>query len=228
MIARLLAALALLWTNLAFAQPATPATPSAVPVANAPMLAPARQFVEGVDYTRLPRAVPVSTGAQIEVVEVFSYGCIHCAGIEPHMKRWKASQPANAKLVLIPAAFNAQWEVSARAYYAAEALGVLDRTHQATFDARFVQNKNLATAEDYADLYATLGVDRAKFLATFKSFGINTKIKRSNQLAMQYLVDATPALLVDGKFKLEPRSLADAPDLINFVVQKAAAERGAQ
>lgn len=184
------------------------------------------QFVEGADFQRVERAFQVTTGDKIEVLEAFSYSCIHCAEAAPHVDRWKSTAAANAQLVLMPIAWNPDWELAARAYYASELLKSLDKTHRATFDARFQQRRTLATAEDYATFYAELGVDRAKFLSAFKSFGLNTKIARVNKLAGEYGISSTPTFIVDGKYRLNPKSFAELPALIDFVVAKAAAERG--
>lgn len=193
--------------------------------AQAQVPAPA-QFTEGVDYNRLAKTMPVSTGEQIEVIEFFSYACIHCAEIEPHLIRWKASKPDNVKLVYQPAAFSPEYEVAARAFFAAEVMGTLEQTHKATFDARFIERKPMSTIEAYADLYASKGVDRAKFLATAKSFAVNNKLARSKKLAVEFDVSVTPTLIVDGKYKLNVKGFGNVPELINFVAAKAAAERG--
>ena len=53
----------------------------------------AAEFEEGVDYVTLP--VPVETGdpSKIEVVEVFSYACIHCYTLEPLVVGWLRTVP---------------------------------------------------------------------------------------------------------------------------------------
>lgn len=183
-------------------------------------------FNEGVDYVRLAQAMPVSTGEQIELIEFFSYACIHCAEIDPHLQRWKASKPENIKLVLYPASFNPDWELAARAFFASEAMGTLEQTHKISFDARYVERKTFPTIESYADLYASKGVDRDKFLAVAKSFAVNNKLARSKKLALDFDVSVTPTLIVDGKYRLIPKGFGQVPELINFVAAKAAAERG--
>src|SRR5688572_32512790 len=52
-------------------------------------------LVEGVDYQRLDTPgtyQPVKKG-EIEVVELFAYGCHHCADFAPMLEAWKAKQP---------------------------------------------------------------------------------------------------------------------------------------
>lgn len=189
-----------------------------------------RTYVEGVDYIRLARPMSTATGDRVEVLEAFSYSCVHCAELEPILVQWKTTAPANAQLVRLPIAWpgNLDWEMAARAYFAAEALNVLDKTHQATFNVRFQQRKLLSTAEDYATHYATLGVDQAKFLAAMRSFTVGAKLKRSQKLAPEYGVVETPTVIIDGRYRLKARTLGELPELINFVVGKVAAERGSK
>lgn len=192
---------------------------STVTMAQAP-----RTYVEGTDYIRTGKPMPVSTGERIEVLEFFAYTCVHCAEMEPHLQRWKAEHKGTGQLVYMPALFGPD-EVASRAHFAAAALGKLDVTHKATFDARFIERQNFTTLEQFADFYASKGVDRAKFLATAKSFGVNAKIAQARKAAKEYAIDSTPTLIVDGKFILKPKTFAEAPALIDHVVALAAAER---
>ncbi len=87
-----------------------------------------------------PRSIQLATNVpvgKIEVMEVFSYGCIACNGFQPVMERLTRSLPPNAQIVLVPASFNPgeAWPIFQRAYFAAWTLGIADRTHQAMFDA---------------------------------------------------------------------------------------------
>lgn len=187
-------------------------------------------FQEGKNFIRLAKPVPVATGQKIEVLEIFSYACIHCYEMEPHLSRWNAVKPANAELRYVHAAGSATWELFARGFYAAEALKVKDKTHAALFQENFVKRAQLSSAEKIADFYARYGVDRAKFLATMTSFGVNTKVNRGNAIMRDVGVDSTPAIVVDGKFLLNIDrssipSFAQIGPLINFVVDLAAKER---
>ena len=98
--------------------------------------APAR--TEGRDYAVLaqPQRTSVPPG-KIEVLEVFSYGCPACNAFQPTMELLKKSLPPNAQLAYLPAAFNKaeDWPMYQRAWFAAQALGIADRTHQQMFDA---------------------------------------------------------------------------------------------
>ena len=188
---------------------------------------------EGHDYLRLKQAQPVSTTKdQVEVLEAFSYACVHCANFEPSIQAWKARAPAQVKFVRLPMAGNQLWETYARAYYAAEALGVLDKTHLPLFDALFKQNKSFRTIEEVAGFYAGYGVKEADFLKVAKSFGVNSKISRTKLLSPRYEVDNTPTVIVAGKYKVvaDAQKKIGVPEILktlDFLVQKELLERKA-
>ncbi len=71
------------------------------------------------------------------MTEVFSYGCPACNFAYPCVDKIKKNLPANALMNYVPAAFNANedWPMFQRAYFAAQALGIADKTHDAMFDA---------------------------------------------------------------------------------------------
>ena len=79
--------------------------------------------VAGKDYIVLAAAQPTWGTGGIEVAEVFSYSCIHCAEFQPMVNAWKKKLPADVKFVYVPAVFGGVWDNSARAFFAAEALG---------------------------------------------------------------------------------------------------------
>ena len=164
--------------------------------------AAARQWVAGSDYLVLDPPVPTSTGNKIEVVEVFSYACPHCAHFQPYIEELKSKLPASAQFVLLPAVFNAAWEPFARAFYTAQALGLVDKTHQALFDAIHRDHLPLGTLDALASFYAPYGTTSSNFLSTANSFVIDAKLSRGADLIRSYGVEATPTLVVNGKYRI--------------------------
>ena len=59
---------------------------------------------EGREYLRLKNPQPKETGKKIEVIEFFSYGCPHCADLEPILQNWMKTMPADVQLRRILAA----------------------------------------------------------------------------------------------------------------------------
>ena len=187
---------------------------SAVFAADAP--APTA-WEEGKNYFLVDPPQPTATGDKVEVLEVFSYACPHCAHFQPYAEQLKTSLPAGAVFTYMPAVFNPSWEPYARAYYTAESLGVLDKTHQPLFDALHRDHLPLRTIDDLAGFYAQNGVDKAKFLATSASFEVESKLARSQTIVKADGIDGTPSIVVNGKYRITGASAGGYPQLIELV-----------
>lgn len=194
-----------------------------------PALGLAQGFQEGTHYLRLDPPQPGTVNGKIEVVEAFSYACNACAAFEPHAATWRKKKPANVHFTLLPIQYNPTWEMFARAYYAAEALGIAEKAHQAIFDGVHIQ-RNLRTLDDVAKVYAQHGKTAQQFLAATKSFGVEAKIKRAKTMAPRYQIEGTPTLIVAGKYRITTKSAgsyAKMFEVADFLVAKEAASAAA-
>src|SRR5262249_13832834 len=103
-----------------------------------PAGAEAASWTEGVQYAPIVPAQPTTVaGGEAGVREVFSYGAPACNASQPVVEQLRHALPANAQLAFLPAAFNPaeDWPMFQRAFLAAQALGIAERTHQAMYDA---------------------------------------------------------------------------------------------
>jgi thiol:disulfide interchange protein DsbA len=186
------------------------------------------EYTTSVEYVELFQAVPVETGDKIEVRELFWYRCPHCYSLEPTLKKWLAQMPPEAEFVRMPAVLRDSWALHARAYYAFEALGVLDTMHSAMFDAIHKDKRKLTTVGEIADFAAEHGVDRDAFLNAFNSFGVDTKVKRAEVLGRRYEADGVPTIIVDGRYRTSSSMAGGHEQLmkvVDYLIKKAAAER---
>ena len=208
------------------AEAAAPAAPAPVPAPGSPE-APRL----GTDYEILATPQPTIGQGKIEVAEVFSYMCIHCAHFQPSVNTWKQHMPADVRWEYVPAAFGGPWDEFARAYYAAEILGVQARTHDAAFKAIHVDRViKTGSQDEIADLYAKWGVDRTKFLDTMKSFGVTAKLNRGKQFAQRTGVTATPTIIINGKYRVnvtEDRGFAGMLSTVDFLLAQERAQAAA-
>jgi thiol:disulfide interchange protein DsbA len=190
----------------------------------------AAPFTEGVEYVRLPAPQPVETGAKIEVREFFWYGCPHCYTLEPVLEKWQKTLPKNAQFVRTPAVFNERWAVHARAYYAFEALGLTAKLHGPLFRALHADKRQLFDVDSLATFVASQGGNRQAFLDAYNSFGVQSNVNRAAQAGQAYGLESVPTLMVDGRY-MTSASLTGSnerlPEVLNFLVKKAAGERRA-
>jgi len=201
----------------------TASTPAAAPNATAPTApaaaeAPARTPgpivppsgpapVAGTDYVEIPGGTPFNPGTdKIEVVEVFGYTCPHCAAFEPLVSSWAAKLPADVEFVQVAAPFGGFWEPYAKAFYAAQAMGVAEQSHDAMFKAihidRSLPVQPLPTDEQIGQFYAQYGVDPGQFASTMSSFAVNARMNQARQFLQRSGVDSTPVLIVDGQYRI--------------------------
>lgn len=176
-------------------------------------------YQEGTHYVRLDATIPPveESEAAHEVVELFWYGCPHCFDFEPFLEKWQEETTNNVNFVRVPAIFNPRWEQHARAYYALEMMGELEKAHGLMFEGMHEQGRALPDVDSMARFLATNGVDEAKFRENFNSFAMETKINRAKSLIRQYQVTGVPAIIVDGTFKVSASTAGGNPQVIEII-----------
>jgi thiol:disulfide interchange protein DsbA len=126
-----------------------------------------------------------------------------------------------------------------RLFYTLDAMGLLNQYHQKVFDAMHQQHLRLSSDEQVFDWVASSGIDRAKFVDTYRSFGIQAKLRRAAAMMDSYGVDRWPLVVVDGRFVTSPSHAgAGAPEgtteaqqqqtalqVMDFLVAKAKADK---
>jgi len=185
----------------------------------------ATDYKEKIHYESILPAQPTSTDGKVEVVEMFWYGCPHCNNLEPHVERWLKKIPANAEFVRMPAIFRPDWGLHARAYYTAEILGVLDKTHIAMFEAIHKQKRKLASDKEIQALFAEHGVSEKDFKRVFRSFAVEAKVRRAKDMSERYGIKGVPALIVNGKYRTGSQLAGGNSNIfrvVNFLVDKEA------
>ena len=140
---------------------------------------------------------------KVEVLEFFSYGCPHCAVLEPMVAEWSKKQPPDVVVRHVPVAFNAGMKPLQQLYYSLEALNRQD-LHPKVFAAIHQEKKKIFTKPAIIEWVAAQGVDRAKFESMFDSFGVQSNIQRANQLVQDYKIDGMPTLAVAGRYLTSP------------------------
>ena len=160
---------------------------------------------------------------KIEVLEFFSYGCPHCAVLEPMVQTWRKTLPSDVAFYGVPVAFNAGMKPLQYLYYALDAVGRSD-LHPLVFKAIHDDKKRIFTEPAIVDWVASQGVDKTQFQAAFNSFGVQSKAQRADQLAKAYGLQGTPSIAVAGRFMTSPseaggyqQTVDEANRLINQV-----------
>ena len=164
----------------------------------------AADFIAGKDYEILKTTTPVKNQKIIHVTEFFSFGCPWCFRIEPSLNKWVQQQKSTVSFKKVPVVFNKDWQYYAKAYYAAEALGIGNKLNIAIFQA--IQEKKLVLNNDQAmiDFFIKEGVTPATAESAFKySTSIDLSIKNGLALMAKDRISAVPAFVVNNQFKTD-------------------------
>jgi thiol:disulfide interchange protein DsbA len=199
--------------------------------------------VSGTDYKTLEKAQATDAPAgKVEVTEFFWYSCPHCFALDPALEAWVKKQGNAISFKRVPVMFRPSFVPQQKLYYTLEAMGRLNDLHPKVFNAIHAERKPLDTDAAITDYIVAQGVDKAKFLDVYNSFGVQTTAKRAAQLQEAYKIDGVPTLAIDGRYMTspsivgagmggnqpEPALHAAALQVASFLVDKAAKEQAAK
>ena len=163
---------------------------------------------EEVDYIVLKSPQSTETAGKVEVIEFFWYRCPHCYSIEPDLEPWVKHLARDVQFRRVPGILNDDWAIDARIFYTLEVLGELERLHRPLFNAIHQQGgvrlKGDAFAKWAADWLGKQKVDMAKYDAAFRSFTVESRLRRATQMSRAYRLDGVPTLAVQGRYLVIP------------------------
>ena len=194
--------------------------PFAALAADAPKGAP----VEGTDYEVIEGGAPFApVKGKVEVVEVFGYTCPHCAHFQPQVSAWARRNAKAVSFVPLAAPFGGSWQPYAKAYYAAQALGVAEKSHDAMFLALHTDGTlplRNATQEEIAPFYARYGVDATKFAAAYDGAAAAQRMEQAGQFIRRSGVESTPTLVINGKYRVVGHDFAETLRIADALIAR--------
>ena len=184
------------------------------------------RFELGRHYDRLSPTQPTSSGPeQIEVAEIFWYGCPHCYTFDPYLESWKGDLDPDVSFVRVPAVWNALLQLHARAYYTAEVLGITEEIHTPIFREIHVNGNPLNSEQALQGFFEQFGVSAEDFTGAFNSFAVHTRLQRADELSRRYRVSSVPMVIVNGKYSASAQSAGDYPTLMELIDELVVSER---
>lgn len=179
----------------------------------------------GKDYVLMGKPQPVANPKKVEVIEFFSYTCIHCFHLDPLITAWAKKKPAYVDFRREQIVWQKPMEGFARLFATLNVTGYMEKLNAPVFDAVMQQKINLADPAVLNDwLKKQPGVNLAKFMQTYNSFGINSQVARASQITRAYNIEGTPTIVVNGKYALSPAAPERLIEVLNDVIAKAKAE----
>ncbi|HUO44131.1 MAG TPA: thiol:disulfide interchange protein DsbA/DsbL [Burkholderiales bacterium] len=199
-------------------------------IALAVLPAAAQQLKQDVDYRLIPQQ-PVTGSGKIEVIEFFWYGCPYCNELQPALEAWLKRKPADVEFRLIPAILHDNWAPHVRIFYTLQALGEQPRLHDQVYYGYHVEKLYMSKPDVMEKWAVDHGIDRQKWLDAYSSPQVSTQIEQAKALTVQYDIQGTPSLVVNGRYLTSGSMVNDIPDLIPILdglIKMAREQRAAQ
>jgi thiol:disulfide interchange protein DsbA len=161
-------------------------------------------IISGHDYVVLNTPQRQEINGKIEVVEFFSWGCPHCYEFYPMLSRWLGTLPKDASFKRVPVGLgHPEWEALAKAYYALQATGDVDRLDSQIFEDIHKNHVWLYDEQSITAWVGKHGVNVPKFTEAFRSFNVNMTAGQAEQRAEDYRIPGVPTLAIAGKYTVD-------------------------
>ena len=178
----------------------------------------------GVNFKPTKQEIPTEVKDKIEVIELFWYGCVHCYNMDPYLDKWADDLPKDVTFKRVPAIPRKDWVESAKAYYALESLGLVNKLHEKLFDAihkekEFKHNDTKALI-NWIALEGKLDIKEVE--SAFNSFSMKAKLSRSFKIFKAIGATGVPTMVIDGKYFTSSTMAGgeqNAIDIMNFIIK---------
>jgi thiol:disulfide interchange protein DsbA len=162
---------------------------------------PQASIIAGHDYVVLNTPQRQEINGKIEVVEFFSWGCPHCYEFYPMLSRWVGTLPKDASFKRVPVGLgHPEWEALAKAYYALQSTGDVNRLDSQIFEEIHRNHVWLYDEQSITAWVGKHGVNVAKFTEAFRSFNVNMTAGQAEQKAEDFRIPGVPTLAIAGKY----------------------------
>lgn len=183
---------------------------------------PMGDYVAGVHYEELenPRRL---RGDKIEIMEVFSYACVHCYNLEPDLADWVVDNRDKTTFIRVPAISNDSWRILARGYYATEVLGITEDYHMGLFHAFHDKRINFNSVAKLANYFDGKGTTAEEFTKTMKSPEVTKLMTEADSIQRRYRVASVPTIIVNGKYRVKTTQQVGRSrilDVVDYLVEK--------
>lgn len=197
--------------------------------AHASLAQSSESFELGTHYNRLTPTQPTSSSPQqVEVAEIFWYGCPHCNTFDPILNAWDDNKAEYISFVRIPAVWNPLVRLHAQAFYTAEVLGRGEEMHDLFFAEIHNHGNYLDSPDKLAAFFAGFGVSREAFADAFNSIEVNEQLQRAEELNRRYQISSVPSIVVNGKYTSNASMTGTYERLIELIDFLSSEERGTE
>ena len=144
--------------------------------------------------------------APVEVIKFFSYGCPHCASLDPYLEKWSESLPDNVVFRRVHVAFSLNTKVLALTHESLLRRNAIDENHERLFREATTNTNTFGHPERIADFLDGHGIEKDEFLNLYRSERIEALVAQDSALVSDLGITGVPTLLVGNKYLVPPKT----------------------
>lgn len=182
-----------------------------------------QQFVAGNHYVELQNPLDMSDSTVTEVAVFFWYPCWPCSEFEELLTAWEETLGADVTLHRIPAIWSPAMRFHARAYYTAQVLGVLDRSHRRFYTEFKKDSETISDEEELMQFFQEIGISAAEFQRAYNSAATLESLEQADAENFAYQLQSTPAMFVAGRYGISPGGAGGFRQMLevaNFLIER--------
>ncbi len=178
-------------------------------------------------YATVGAPQPSPNDEQIEVVQIFWYGCPSCGRLEDQLERLIEETTEDVVFHRMPA-IAPRWEPHARAFYAAESIGALDGFHSALGEAMRADQRQIMMDDELFAFAREIGLDADAFRQAYHSPEVERRVQKAAGLTQHYGITGVPALIINGQYRTDLQLAGDHETMIEVTQQLIQRPRSTQ
>ena len=177
---------------------------------------PSDGFIEGEHYQLIdsPRRIK---GEQIEIIEFFSYACVHCYNFDPDLTDWVEQQGDKIKFQRMPLAISGNARMLGRHYYTLASLDLLGDYHMPFFRAIHEQRQTFNSPEQLAGFFPGRVVTAEDYTRAYHAAEVTVEVKAADRMARRLQISAVPTVVVQGKYRVRPSGTIGPKRMLDVV-----------
>ena len=139
----------------------------------------------------------------IEVVEFFSYECIHCQRLEQRLQQFEANLPENVSFSRIHVAFSSVQRL-AKTHVVLQLSNALDQNHDRIFQEAAKNINTFDSMSRISDFVDGYGITKTRFENLYQGDRVQSLVAQNVAKSQEARILGTPSLLVANKYVVHP------------------------
>ena len=179
----------------------------------------------GEHYFPVRNAQKAADDQQIQVTEVFWYGCPHCYKFDAYIDRWLARKPADVNFQRLPTSLGRPVGLMhSKAFFAAQDLGVFKEFHPLFFQAMHEQRMPMDSPAAIGSIFERVGIATPEFDNSFNGFAVDSQVRKAESLIRDFGITSVPSVVIGGRYWTNATVAGGSYDKMLEVVDQVVAE----